>query len=457
MGAERHDTITQRLSQLQRLAPSSVQKKERLLTQFLSYLAEVGVEVDMDNPWRALGSTTPEDVVGFLSSRDEHARTVIHMETCEFLGQSTRKREARCACPVRLTSDSISNMRGQLQAVFRDRGFGERWDPQRGSGNPCASPLVDKYARLSGREKLAAGAKPVQSALVGEPLFTCMVLLWRKALFLASREERLLQAVEIARDCLFFCLLWHSGLRASDALRLTVQQLNPLPGVPASSGDMLIAVGESKTATMPSEAHGIVVRKTEGPADLARCLARYRKCLAEAGLILSPGKLFRSVVSIDEENRLEWGAPLTWGEVDTRFKQWLTLWRFPLSITPHSFHGSRAAREAQAGVPAETTCANMRWSLASYRHYVDNRAPLRFEVDWSPPVHLGDRESWRAANPGDVMRTFVPAALCEVAHSWPGAGGVRRGRPKRARSAPKAAADAVPAPDSDQVDSDYTP
>ncbi len=40
-------------------------------------------------------------------------------------------------------------------------------------------------------------------------------------------------------------------------------------------------------------------------------------------------------------------------------------------VTLHSFHGSRASREARAGIPMADTIANMRWTKARqmYQYY----------------------------------------------------------------------------------------
>jgi hypothetical protein len=47
-----------------------------------------------------------------------------------------------------------------------------------------------------------------------------------------------------------------------------------------------------------------------------------------------------------------------------------------LTVSFHSFHGSRALRDALAGIPAEVTCANIHWSLDMYNRYVKGRLPI---------------------------------------------------------------------------------
>ena len=48
-------------------------------------------------------------------------------------------------------------------------------------------------------------------------------------------------------------------------------------------------------------------------------------------------------------------------------------------VTLHSFHGSRASREARAGIPMTDTIANMRWTEEMYQYYTHGREPLVLE------------------------------------------------------------------------------
>lgn len=420
--------------ELRKHEPSTGKKKDALLVKFVSFLGEQGVPVRDRDYAQVLGSVTPSDVVLFLSSKDASSRTVVHSEECEYWGQQLSKRVARslCDCPARASVKSLDTFRGQLQAVFRDAGFGERWNPQKGSGNPCKAPAVDNFIKLSGREQAAAGVRQIQSALVGADMYRGMVLLWRKAGVLLHREDKILTAAEVARDCFFVSLLWHSGLRAADALRLTVQQLSVLPADHPQCGALVIQVGVAKTASKPSHAHGLIVPPSavSDPGCLLNCLARYKSALSHLGLTLVSGRLFRTIIHVEEDNRCEWGSPMEWRECHFRFRAWCGFWAIPPLVSLHSFHGSRAAREAQLGVPREETCKNMRWTLDSYAHYVDGRSPLSVVAgDWSPPPALGPLASWSKISGMDEAFHFTPMDILNASHVWLGMASSRRGRP----------------------------
>lgn len=420
-GVEEQASFRARMAELREHETSTVRAKEGILKQFFDFLSRQGVLVPAEDPLRALGQVTPTDVTMFLSVKDVSGRTVVHVSSCPQLGKGAKRASGvSCGCPRRMAASSLDTYRGRLQAIFRDAGFGERWNPQLGSGNPCASPLLDEYLRLAAREQAAAGVSEVQSTLIGQSVFDGMVLLWRKAGALMLRERREHVAAETARDCFLVALMWHTGLRAADALRLTVQQVTSVSG--GAPGDLLIQVGVTKTSSAPHQVHGIVVRQSEGgsPGDLYSCLNRWRDALSHLGLSLSPGPLFKTLVFMEGECRSVWGSRLEWQEANLRFRAWCRLWGIPEGVTLHSLHGSRAAREAAMGIPREETCKNMRWSAQSYAHYVDGRTPLQMELGWSPPPCLGSPSTWLSMNGLEVASRFAPEEVLDPLHTWVG-------------------------------------
>ena len=361
-GQARQEAAAERVRVLQALAPPSDAKLslERQLEEFLLQAGASG----------GLAQTQPYDIRDFLIFKDIHGKTVVHNEECPHLGSDFKA----CGCPKRLAAGYTHVIINSLRAVFNAQGRVADWDTARLTGNPCASQVVRDYEAAVQKEQLAAGVKPVQAALIDESVYHALMQSAWADWAHATNTADPLAAVDTARDLLFYALLWHSGLRARDALALLVQnvELYTLAG----DAGMYVHVGKSKTAKKVTDTHRIVIKGPPGDADSPRsALAALKASLDELGLTLLPGKLFRRVYST-ADGSARFGATPTWDYMEARFRARTKALAIPTTVTLHSFHGSRAAREAASGVPAQDTCTDMSWSLGMYDHYTAGRTPL---------------------------------------------------------------------------------
>lgn len=365
-------------------APPSVDVHLRLMAELLAFLKRDGCLAP--TPYEVV----PQDIVRFFIMKDHLGRTKVHLGECDWWGVS---RNAPCACPTRLAVATIRSQRSSLQGCFRDLGLRTPWQPLRASGNPCSSAIVDQYISCVEREHAAAGVETIQAALVDVSIFDR--ILQATLSDWADAPPASASRAAAARDAFFYSLLWHSGFRCADALRLHFCAIrlfdnSVLPGlkgpIHASTGPgMSIDVTRSKTVSAPSGARRTTIWDGVDPVPTSTCLGLYLSELRALGFVESElrGPLFRKVL-LTEEGTHVFGGPCTWNDMSSAYVRHLA--RAGLAepalarhISLHSFHGSRAARERAAGVPAADTCQAMGWSLEMYNHYCEGREPLTLD------------------------------------------------------------------------------
>ncbi len=373
------EQLDERWSYLQKsFAPPSSEVHVRMMAELMAYLRADG------NPYPTPQAATPDDVVKMFIAKDAgtKGRTIVHTDTCEWWGV---KKNAPCPCPKRMKAATLRSQKASLQAMFRDLGYRAPWLESAGTGNPCMSWQVDQYLSCIEREQCAAGVETQQAALVDMSVFDRLM----RATLAAWRESEpsSVARMEAARDAWLYSLLWNSGMRAGDALRLQAAALRIFADVenPATgrvSNGIFIDVTLGKTVTHSDKARRVTIWDNGDQIGPSVLLRLYQRELAALGLEPRElaGPLFRRAFFTDEGHPAL-GVRCTWAELDRAHSRHLgragmadpELCRH---ISLHSFHGSRAAREKLQGVPPELTCADMLWSLSMYTYYTGGRQPL---------------------------------------------------------------------------------
>ena len=375
----------QRLEYLHKeYGPPSQDSAARLMAELMRYVAADGDA----NPLPQ--AVTDMDIVRFFIGKDKLGRTIVHVDGCNWWGV---KRDTGCACPVRLAVATVKSQSATLRGAFRDLGLISRWDAVTMTGNPCASAQVDRYIAAIEREHCEAGVETVRAALVDVTVYNRVM----QAALTAWSEAPAgsLGRVKAARDAFLYALLWSSGLRCGDALRMqfgAIRLFDDGPsgrsggGMDAGRGaGMTVDVTRAKSIKRQKDAHRITLWDDGDPLGPSRCLQLYMHELKEFGFADCDlrGSVFKRVLVADDGGPA-FGSVSPWSELAGAYYKHLA--RIGLDtpelrrhITLHSWHGSRAAREKRMGIPPEDTCKAMCWSMEMYLYYTEGREPLTIE------------------------------------------------------------------------------
>jgi hypothetical protein len=222
-----HESYLLRMEALAVVSTGTDRTHARLLAELAAFMQRLGAGT---SPFLV----TPTDVIKFLMSKDSSGHTVVHQPACPFWAISTDARRVLCQCPKRAGAVSLRSTRGLLQGAFRNLGLATEWSPLTGTGNPVNSAEVLRFENLNLRQQALAGVTPRQSPLFREEVYVHLMkgqlALWRAA----WRRKAWKVALLAARDAFFYALLWYSGMRATDVLRVLVQQLTPAALLPES-------------------------------------------------------------------------------------------------------------------------------------------------------------------------------------------------------------------------------
>ena len=86
-------------------ASKAYQRQEsQLESEFSVFLASL-------QPQKTLLSTTPKDVVRFLIWKDGKGKTMVHKDSCPFLGLQGKQ---TCNCPTRLSAGTVDSLIAKL-------------------------------------------------------------------------------------------------------------------------------------------------------------------------------------------------------------------------------------------------------------------------------------------------------------------------------------------------------
>jgi integrase len=377
---------------------STTKERRKLTRDLLEFLPEIGASP-------SLYDVLPRDVIQFLMFRDRSGLTVVHRRTCSLWSNANRAEIQACDCPQRQNATSTSVTRGILQGIFRDAGLVDRWQPATLSGNPVKSAEVEQFIRLNNREQLTAGVSKRRAPLFGRDVYHHIVDAAVDRWKAARRRGALAAAVICARDMLFVALLWHTGLRASDLLRVLVQQLEKVPPGRGDDKCWKLAVTVTKTNDDPRGIRSITLVDDNSFYCVQTAFRLYSRSLHTVGLKLEPGPLFRGLKRSKAGTQLTWTPqPLAWSAANYRWKALLMHARVTSRITMHSPHGSRPRWERDRGTPLSEIRALIDWTQATLDYYTLDRTVLSLADAkrlYMPALPRTARGRARSVDPGD--------------------------------------------------------
>ena len=161
--------IDNRLEQLKSASLQSAYSKQKcsLRTEFEKFLASLPNS-------KTILSASPTDINRFLAWKDRHGKTVVHSDG---FSDSHLQSTAKCKCPKRLAFKTVDSYIGKLRAIFKETERCGEWNSMLGSGNPAASPEVQKYLKASTEEQLQsahhakASSPPILAKIVASGPF----------------------------------------------------------------------------------------------------------------------------------------------------------------------------------------------------------------------------------------------------------------------------------------------
>ena len=367
-GLRRRVARAERERELQKFATSTGRRHEQVERELSAFLAGEGNSA-------GVAGATPHDIVGYLITKDETGKTPRHRTGCPQLGGV----DPTCACPRRAKHSTLVTLVGALRAVFNRAGRADPWNPVLLTGNPCHSaPVQDHLAKVE-REEKAIGTVTKRADLIDESAYLALLRLHWIRYDVAMEVGDYLVAAQQAQLWLYWSALWYSGARAAELRSLLRQQI-----VVAPDDSWTISVSLYKQHRHRSGPMVVCI-----PAPLSRRypqVALRSLSAALAGLGLPPietGYLFPQLVEAEDGSVSLGAAPFAEAYARKAFTRAARDAGLPSSVRLHSFHGSRAAREAKDGVPAADTARAMQWSLPSLRYYTEGRTPRA-----APPAPL---------------------------------------------------------------------
>ena len=333
----------------------------RLQARFLQLMRTVNVR-------RQITDGTPDDVLSFLVSLDSTSHTIVHTNRC-----LAWRSGASCGCPVRANASSLRTTVGRLQGIFRDLGLTEPWESAGTRRNPCISLSVRRFIKLNALEQREGNVDAKQAALFDESVFAEIMRAAQADWFIARAEASDTLTLRRAQEVFLYAVLWHTGLRLKDALRLIFQQVEPLSVNGICGIRIHINVTKAEQESQPYRSIDIF---NDGSAfNITSLWAALRRAYFALGIPTSVGLVFDSVKE-DSNGSFRQVEKTSSAEFQSRFTSTCKRLGLDSSLTLHSFHGSRAHRDAVAGIPMEDTCAFICWTPAMYRRYLSGRSAL---------------------------------------------------------------------------------
>ncbi len=317
-----------------------------------------------------LSDATPDLVVSFLISKDATSHTVVHQPTCPGVG--TRTWAPQCpalGCAKRAAATTNQTRYGQLRGACNRAGLSDVWNPFSRTGNPCAAPEVTTYVDRMHEEQLASGTLRSKATLFDGSVFAHIMGAVRQQYSYHVGKANYVKAAMMAQDLLHYAIMWQTGLRNEDTINLLAQNIVPF-AEPGRNGWHL-HVGVTKTGRRVSQARILTMVDDGSENSPMVAYATLVTALQPLGLVLGPGPLF---FRLGKQSKA--GPAWQYDYCYRRLAALAAKTTIPAGITPHSFHGSRGAADRAKGVPAETTCEELDWTLGTYGAYLDGQ-PVR--------------------------------------------------------------------------------
>jgi integrase len=244
------------------------------------------------------------------------------------------------------------------------------WETGSRLANPANSVLIHHYLKQTALEQRAANVQTRKAALIDDSIYHLLqsTLLHKWANHVVSANQ--IDALKTIRLAFLCAILWHTGLRLEDALRLLVQQIRPV-----SEKQLLVQINITK-AERESQPYRTVLIVNDGTQfHPHRLFAILRDAYLGYGLNLLVDRLFTDLI-FDPDGICTGTQASQARQLRDMFRSVCDELKLDKTVSFHSFHGSRAYRDAIAGIPPEVTCANIHWSLNMYNRYIKGRLPI---------------------------------------------------------------------------------
>lgn len=313
-----------------------------------------------------LHSVTPQDILAYLVSRDAMSNTIVHAPTCP-----AWNRPMSCQCPQRAKYDSLKTTVGRLRGLFRDNGMPLPWETGTRLANPANSVLVHHYLKQTALEQRSANVHTRKAALIDDSIYHLIQTTLLKRWASNTQTGNKLDALHDIRLTFLCAILWHSGLRLEDALRLLVQQIRPL----SRSRQLLLQINVTKAERESQPYRTLLIDNDQTAYHPHRLFTILRDAYLGYGVDLQVDRLFTNLI-LDAEGACTGTRVCQARHLRAAFRSLCDSLDLDPTVSFHSFHGSRALRDAIAGIPPEVTCANIHWSIDMYNRYVKGRLPI---------------------------------------------------------------------------------
>jgi site-specific recombinase XerD len=303
-----------------------------------------------------ISQATPEDVRRFLVWKEKRGKTQIHEVTCSYLGKVGIY---ACACPLRLSSGSVSNIVAHLKSAYQLMGRGTQWCTKTQEGNPATASIVQDYLSAIKEEQAESHVLPHQA----KPLF--MEKLKRLAEFWQRELEGYLTQVQrfiILRDRAFFTLQFFAGDRAHDLSLLLGQEIKILQ----DNSGMILRLTFGKQWRGDAHSEFVVPRCSYTKICPVEAMQQYLEWGAHLGLNLQQGYIFRLVSKQREVSHNRFNSAAAYKQL----KSYLQSLGINEGETPHGIRGGSAISLVASGATESEVMAHVGWkSQESYSHY----------------------------------------------------------------------------------------
>jgi hypothetical protein len=357
---ERRRAFDVRLIMVQTHATKTAKAHATVQREFLAYLAA-------DGALPVLAASTPLDVIRFLMSKDAGGTTRVHVRECGFWQYGGVMAGNLCDCPKRAAATATNTTYGYLRAVFNRAGLSATWNPVACSGNPATAPQVEAFVELVGREQLASGVVRKRAPLLGMCIYCYLIDGYLQRCITLSAKGHFMKVVLTLRDALFLSVLWHTGLRAGDALRLLHQQIEDSFNE-EGSGMWLLTVAVTKSARDTRKRRRIRIMDDGSYYSPLSIMRAYKLAAAKLGIRVHTDSMFRNVKQL-AGGHYKLTTTASWAVMTRRFRENVRMLRLPPAITLHSPHGSLPRKWRDEGIDPAVICRAVDWTLQTFQYY----------------------------------------------------------------------------------------
>ena len=176
-------------------------QKSALERELLDFLASL-------SPPRDISSSTLEEIVKFLISKDKSGKTVLHSRSCS---------DVPCNCPTRLAAGSVDSLLRKLRAIFNNLG-------RLHDSNPVAHTRVKECLKFIREEQAGKVIMPSQAVPLFFVKFSKLITFLRRSIK-AGAHLSVVDKYILVRDATFFVVDFFTADRASDLGRLLANQV----------------------------------------------------------------------------------------------------------------------------------------------------------------------------------------------------------------------------------------